>query len=271
MNAQTSGLLSIVKCSCKHCHRQKQNCGFCELKIYLSLTNLRSVSRWLTLAARLLRLYIGTESPSSDLSLIVQYLVRHYIPVWFRIRSHSKCTEGPGNLLFSLQLLRDLPQPLPNLIQPVIQRNAYWAHPETVLLAMAAHPVEQVRTRAVQSIQQSRHQSQEQVRPYLLPEVNMGAEDITQLIDWQAELVTEPPLTADLSDAALLEIMQTPLQVDHYPVHTVAVERAVKVVTEASRAVVGEEQRHGFICSRLRHRQQVTTVISKQSFSENVC
>lgn len=132
---------------------------------------------------------------------------------------------------------------------------------------MVADPVEQVRARAVQSIRQCRRQSQEQVRPYVLPAVKMAAEDITQLIDWQAELVTEPPLTADLSDAALLDIVQTPLQVDHYPVHTVAVERAVKVVTEAAVAVVGEEQRHGFICSRLRHRQQLATVVSKRSWS----
>ena len=34
-----------------------------------------------------------------------------------------------------------------------------------------------------------------------------------------------------------LYTVQTPLQVDHYPVHTVAVERAVKVVTEAAAAV----------------------------------
>ena len=105
------------------------------------------------------------------------------------------------------------------------------------------------------------------MRPYVLPAVNMAAEDITQLIDWQEELVTESPLTADLYDAALLDILRTPLQVDHYPVHTVAVERAVKVVTEAATAVVGEEQRHGFICSRLRHRQQLATVVSKKSWS----
>ena len=190
--------------------------------------------------------------------------------MWFRIRLHSKCTEGPSNLVFSLQLLKDLPQPLPGIIRPVIQRNAYWAHPEALLLAMAADPAEEVRAHAVQTIQQCRRQPQEQVRPYLLPMVNMEAEDITQLIDWQAELVTEPPLTVDLSDAALLEISRTPLQVDHYPVHTVAVERAVKVVTEASRAVVGEEQRHGFICSRLRHRQQVATIVSKRSWSKNM-
>ena len=85
-----------------------------------------------------------------------------------------------------------MPQSLPNLIRPVIRRNAYWAHTETLLLAIASDPVE--RARAVQSIQQSQNQSQEQVRPYALPTVNMGTEDITQLIDWQAELVTEPPV-----------------------------------------------------------------------------
>ena len=85
----------------------------------------------------------------------------------------------------------------------------------------------------------------------------MASEDITQLNDWQAELVTEPPLTADLSDAALRDIMQTPLQVDHYPVHTVAVERAVK----------GEEQQHCFIYSRFRHHQQLAIVVSKRSWS----
>ena len=185
-------------------------------------------------------------------------------------QSHSRCTEVPSNLLFSVQLLRDLPQPLQDIVRPVIQRNTYWAHPEALLLAMAAHPDEEVRERAVQKICQCRRQTQQELRPFVLPAVNMGADDITNLIDWQQELVTEPPLTADLSDAALLDIVQTPLQVDHYTIRCTQlpyVERAVKVVTEAAAAVVGEEQRHGFICSRLRHRQQLATVVSKGSWS----
>ena len=52
--------------------------------------------------------------------------------------------------------------------------------------------------------------------------------------------------------------------------HTVAVERAVKVVTEAAIAVVGEEQRHGYICSRLRHRQQLPVFISKHSWAKSL-
>ena len=68
--------------------------------------------RWLTLAARLLRLYIATASPTEQLTQIAQYLVCHYAPMWFAIRSHSICVSGPGNVLRSLQLLRALPAEL---------------------------------------------------------------------------------------------------------------------------------------------------------------
>ena len=87
--------------------------------------------------------------------------------------------------------------------------------------------------------------------------------------DWQVKpphlLITEPPMPVDLSDNALLEVVLTPLQVDPYPVHTVAVKLAAKAITETATAVVGEEQRHGFICSRLHHCKQLPTVISNRS------
>ena len=112
-----------------------------------------------------------------------------------------------------------------------------------------------------------RKQPQEQdVRPYVLPRVNFSASDFTELLDWDAEHITEPPLTMNLSDAEVQAIRGAALEVDAFPVHTVAVERAVKVVTESAGAVVGEEQRHGWICSRLRHRQQLPAVTSKKSF-----
>ena len=46
----------------------------------------------------------------------------------------------------------------------------------------------------------------------------------------------------------------------------VAVELAAKAITETATAVVGEEQRHGFICSRLHYRKQLPTVISNRSW-----
>lgn len=67
-----------------------------------------------------------------------------------------------------------------------------------------------------------------------------------------------------LSDEEIAAIRSVPLEVDAYPVHTVAVERTAKVVTEAAAAVVGEERWHGLICSKLRHRRQLPAAVSKQ-------
>ena len=143
----------------------------------------------------------------------------------------------------------------------------HWAHPEAVLLAMAAGQDPLMRARAVQAIQRCRQQPRgQEVREFKIPSVNFAASDFTQLFDWDRVAISEPPLTMSMSDAAIEDIRCTPLEVDAYPVHTVAVERTVKVVTEAAGAVVGEEQRHGYICNRLRHRQQLPAFTSKQSW-----
>lgn len=191
----------------------------------------------------------------------------HYVPMWFQLRSCSSCADGPPNLLRSVQLLQALPRRLRKVIEPVIQRNAYWAHPEALLLAMAADRNPEVRTQAVRTIQHCRQQPPTgKVRPYILPTVQFSASTLPDLIDWEKELITEPPLTSSLSAQDLEKIRTEPLQVAHYPIHTVAVERTVRVVTEAASAVVGEEQRHGFVCNRLRHRKKLPVITSKRSW-----
>ena len=221
--------------------------------------------RWLTLATRLLRVYIGSPSPTAELTELVEFLMGHYIPMWFHIRANSTCTSGALNVMRSIELMRNLPGRLQDIIRPVMQRNAYWVHPEAVLLAMVADPDAAVRTRAVELIRRCRQQPQEDVRPFKLPVINFAATHYTELLDWEKELVTEPPLTANLTDSELQDICDQPLQVAAFPVHTVAVERAVKVVTEAAAAVVGEERRHGWICSRLEHRRQLPNISSKHT------
>ena len=166
--------------------------------------------------------------------------------------------------------MRTLPTRLQDVVKPVMQRNAYWAHPEAVLLAMVADSDAAVRAQAVRQIGLCRQRPQEVVRPYKLPSINFAATDYTKLLDWVKETVTEPPLTTDLTDAELQGIISQPLQVAAFPVHTVAVERAVKVVTEAAGAVLGEERRHGWICSRLEHRRQLPSINSKRSFVKSL-
>ncbi|KAF0310017.1 Protein BANP [Amphibalanus amphitrite] len=200
--------------------------------------------RCLTLAARLLRVYIGTRSPTAELTELVEFLMGYYIPMWFHITANSACTSGALNVMRSIELLRKLPSGLHDVIGRMVQSNAYWAHPEAVLLAMVADPDAAVRARAVELIQRCRQQLQEEVRPFKLPKVNFAATHYTELLDWEKELVTEPPLTANLTDSELQDICDQPLRVAAFPVHTEGAKRAVRVVHQADRAVFGEERRH---------------------------
>jgi len=227
-------------------------------------------SRWLTLAARILRLYISTEQPSDSLRMLAEFIVCHYTPMWFCIKKNWKCSDGPGNALHSVQLLKSLRPEIAAMVQPVIQRNSYWCHPEAVLLAMAAGQDQATRERAVTQIQQCRRtqvdSDTDEVRKFKLPKVNMGANSIMELIDWCNEAITEPPLTQQLSDDDLLDIIASPLEVPPYPVHSQTVERMVKVVTEASLKVIGEEARHGYIVAKLKHRSAMPVLSSKKDF-----
>lgn len=45
-----------------------------------------SHAMWLTIANRVLRLYISTESTSEDLEQLVLFKLKSYMPLWFKIK-----------------------------------------------------------------------------------------------------------------------------------------------------------------------------------------
>ena len=221
-------------------------------------------ARWLTLGSRILRHYMSTEKPSSKLKQLVNFLLLHYIPMWFTIRQNSSCTLGSKNLFRGVELLRRQPKKIQEIVRPVMQRNGYWAHPEQLLLAMVADEDEQTRQDAIRHINGARQLDMVGVRPFKIPKINFGAVHFTELIDWNKELVTEPPLLSDLSVGELEAIAATPHCVPPYPVHTQAVERVIRTVTEASSKVLGEEARHGLISARLQHRRMLPAFNTKR-------
>ena len=81
-----------------------------------------------------------------------------------------------------------------------------------------------------------------EVRPFRPPTVNFGAAAVSQLISWDVEAITEPPLLRRLSDGGLQAIVETPPTVVPYPVHTQAVERAVKTVTRRAAGPTGRRR-----------------------------
>jgi hypothetical protein len=92
------------------------------------------------------------------------------------------------------------------------------------------------------------YEDQDHPRQFRRPALLFDATSYFKMIDWDAEQKTEPPLTMELSDAELLEIIRTPLVLPHFPCHTQHVERLVPLVTEAALQRVGYLGRHRFVC-----------------------
>ena len=108
-----------------------------------------------------------------------------------------------------MQLLRLLPAHVVDIVKPIVSRNAYFAHPENLLLAMLDDEDENIRKKAVDIIKDIRteHQpSHRPVRPFSVPEIDYNADNYYSMIDWESLHLTEPPLTYHLSNDELDQI-----------------------------------------------------------------
>ena len=114
------------------------------------------VSRWNTLWSRILRIYVATHQPSKSLLRLSTIIIKFSAPMWFMIKSNPYAIHGPNNVLKTLTYLKNLNTEEKNIAKKSIQRNAFFAHPEQVLLAMCADENELVRKKAVNVIQSIR-------------------------------------------------------------------------------------------------------------------
>ena len=99
------------------------------------------------------------------------------------------------------------------------------------------------------------------------PRLNFDATHIKELIYWELETITEPPLTYKLSTQDLIEVEAVKLKIKPYKVHTQSVERAVKLVTQASISVYGPEARDGFVKATVLSRRIMPKLNSKKDFA----
>ena len=167
-------------------------------------------ARWTTLVNRLLRTYISTIHPTSELSRIVYFIVNYYAPVWFRFKSKPICTDGPKNMFYAISLLRKLPEYDQKLISDVLQRNGYFCHPENILLSKLADSYVHIRQKAVKIILDIRTKISSssfgyiEIRSINFPSIRFTTETYVHMIDWETSLITEPPFTKHLSEEILL-------------------------------------------------------------------
>jgi hypothetical protein len=227
-----------------------------------------SHARWLTTANRILRYYVGCKEPSDNLKIIVEFIMKVYSKMWFTIRNKPYCTEGARNLWMTIKLSRYLSSDLKKIVDPVIKRNGYFGHPENILLSMISDTRPRVRKLGLRRIMKSREAKSTTIRRFEIPDFNFDAEDYIDLIEWQRCELTEPPMTSRISDEDLQQMVidgDVP-QMKRFPSHTQAVERCVKLVSEASSAVCGTDSRDGYIFSKLSSRNVMPSFNTKREY-----
>ena len=110
------------------------------------------------------------------------------------------------------------------------------------------------------------------IRFFKPPPLDWSCTSYTNMINWDSNkvVVTEPAMTKNLDDEGLKSMLASPLSLPSYPCHTTSVERCVKLVSEASKQVYGEQARHGLILSRVGARVQRKMFETKKDYNFNL-
>ena len=186
----------------------------------------------------LLRLYVSTSQPSPALIDLVQYIMSVYVPVWFQIKSNSNQTNGAQHYFTLQNCSQSRTQRVRDVVNMVLQRNGFFAHPGNILISMLMDKQEHVRELAWRRILKCRSNSSMGRRKVVVPKVLFDAEHYYEMIDWQATTISETLVTHCLSNATIESYVKSRMLPSElfpkFPCHTQAVERAVKLITEAS-------------------------------------
>ncbi|GBN52497.1 hypothetical protein AVEN_259693-1 [Araneus ventricosus] len=205
----------------------------------------------------------------------VVFILRVYAPTWFRIKVHHSIKDGARHLRHFISSSRYLPKKYHGINEPVIPRNAHFAAPENMLLDMLTDERCHVRTLAARRIIKAREIGPDGncVRRFVIAAVNFRVTDYVDLINWQACNVTPPTVLRHISSHELLKMIQDDVSMDgrdfiKFPSHTQAVQRIVKLVTEASRKRVGPHNGDVFIRATLESRKQMSQFESKKDYKK---
>lgn len=231
-------------------------------------------ARWLTAASRILRVYLATSTPTESLVTIVAYIMKVYALVWFSVKCKPSISDGARHLWKMISFSRFLDEKARMVIDPVIRRNAWFSHPENLLLSFITDVHPNIRQLGWRRILKARTNStMKSPRRFCVPQnLKLDASSYTDMIDWSECILTEPPVTKHLSKEEIkhnIQMSAFPEETSNimcYPSHTQSVERMVKLVTEAASFVCGSDARHGFVLATLKSRKKMPQFISKSSY-----
>ena len=187
-------------------------------------------ARWVTLANRVLRLYVSQVEPDEVLVALVTYVVRIYVPSWIDVIVNGSALDAPKVFqrmlsnydslvkegFFRTELEYDHPDDSKKkkdkrrlvselfLMERCINQNAFFAHCEPVLVAMLCDAESLAnREKAYETIVlirkadelRSEARGRKEIRVFEPPEVNWAVDDYTQFVSFDnPSALTEPPL-----------------------------------------------------------------------------
>lgn len=92
------------------------------------------------------------------------------------------------------------------------------------------------------------------------------------MVFWDSADRYDPPVIRNISTSVVVNYFEIDdpseyLQLPNYPCHTQATERCIRLVTDASSAVIGEENRDGFIRARINLRAMMPNFNTKSEYN----
>ena len=70
--------------------------------------------------------------------ILAKFVIKVYAPLWFSIKLRPHCMEGPKHIMNMILLMKYMDSDIKLRLYSIIQGNAFFAHPENILLALLA-------------------------------------------------------------------------------------------------------------------------------------
>lgn len=242
--------------------------GVCPAELARKSPGNISHARWLTTANRILRLYITESKPSKNLTKLAKYVVLVYAPTWFEVKRTKSCVEGSKLLFKMIQRSRYMPMVDKNVIHASISNNGYFAHAENILLSMIFDENPTIRQKAVTFLRSAKTPQTSDIRKFKIPLINFKASCYYEMVNLKTTIITVPPLVANIPLHEIEGLWKTQRAgiITKIPCHSQAVERCVKLVSEASVAVT-QKNRQGFILTKIGSRKAMPVFNTKKEFN----
>ena len=201
-------------------------------------------ARWMTRSIRVLALYTRKQNPSDSLIDLVKFIIHIYVPGWFSIKQ-SKLHIIPSVIFSLIQTSKkELPSDIQITLLNSVQNSCYVFLKQNFIYCLLKDLDPYVREMGQLAVTACRSGSNIS-NAKVIPPINMNSDHWSHLISLDAlGREDEPPCTRLIACSDLRDIADS---LPDFPSNSCSVERAVRLVSQASKMVYGEANRHQLI------------------------